>query len=86
MRIQINDRLSLLAKEYFPNDPEVEAIYNTTQGQLETMSMPSYESYIEQEKQMKEMKRVQDSLEKTRKDGVVKEKVEIGADGSLRRN
>ncbi len=85
MRIQISDRLSLLAKDYFPNNPEVESLYNNVQGQLETMQMPSYESYMQQEKQMKEMKRVQDSLDKSRKDGVVKAPVEIAPDGSIRK-
>ncbi|HEY8404217.1 MAG TPA: DUF2723 domain-containing protein [Flavobacteriales bacterium] len=82
MRIQVNDRLTLLAKDYFPNDPEVEAMYNNTQSQLENMGMMSYETYLDQQRQMNELKRIQDSLDKARGGNAI----EIGADGSIRRN
>jgi len=87
MRIQISDRLTLLAKEYYPEDPEVNALYDKTQQQLQTMEMPSYETYLEQEKQMQELRRKQDSISR---DGVKAQPktaapVEIGADGSIRK-
>lgn len=87
MRIQISDRLTLLAKEYFPNDPEVEALYNDVQQQLQNMEMPSYESYLQQERQMQELRRKQDSIAR---DGVKAQPksaapVEIAPDGSIRR-
>jgi len=85
MRIQISDRLTLLAKEYFPEDAEVDALYNQVQEQLKSMEMPSYESYLEQENQMKEMRRVQDSLERANRIRTPGQSVEIGADGSIRK-
>lgn len=83
MRIQVSDRLTLLAKDYFPEDPEVQAMYNNVQGQLESMGMPSYETFMDQQRQMNELKRVQDSLDRVRKDGATSV-VDIGADGSIR--
>ncbi len=82
MRIQVSDRLSLLAKEYFPNNPEAEAMYNEVQDQLKAMQMPSYETYLEQERQMKELKRKQDSLIQSGARRATPP-VEIGADGSI---
>lgn len=87
MRIQISDRLTLLAKEYYPEDPEVNALYETTQQQLKTMEMPSYETYLEQEKQMQELRRQQDSITRdgTKAQPKTAAPVEIGADGTIRK-
>jgi tetratricopeptide (TPR) repeat protein len=62
MRVQINDRLILMAKEYKPEDPDVQAMSTNVQSQLEEFSLPSYEDYLEQEKEMQRMKKTQDSI------------------------
>lgn len=80
MRIQVSDRLALMAKDYFPDDAEVDAMYNNVKQQLESMAMPSYEDILKQEQQLNEMRRVQDSLQRA----TGRSNVEIGADGSLR--
>ena len=64
MRAQINDRLAVMAREYMPNDPYVSELTNTVNAQLEEFSLPSYEEYLKQEREMERMKRTQDSLNK----------------------
>lgn len=83
MRIQISDRLTLLGKEYLPGNSEVDTLYNQVQQQLKNMAMPSYESYLQQQKQIEEMKRVQDSIQNASQKRSV-QTVTVGADGSLR--
>jgi hypothetical protein len=47
-----------------PNDPYVTELTNTVNAQLEEFSLPSYEEYLKQEREMERMKRTQDSLSK----------------------
>jgi|JI6StandDraft_1071083.scaffolds.fasta_scaffold00488_6 tetratricopeptide (TPR) repeat protein len=62
MRVQISDRLALMAKNYKPNDPDVQAMNTTVAEQRTEFELPSYEEYLLQEKQMNQMRKTQDSI------------------------
>lgn len=62
MRVQINDRLSVIAKQNHPDDPEIQAIVDQVTQQREEFELPSYEEYLKQEEEMKRMKKTQDSI------------------------
>jgi hypothetical protein len=64
MRAQINDRLAVMARQYKPNDPYVVELSNAVNEQLEEFQLPSYENYLNQEKELERMKKTQDSLNK----------------------
>jgi tetratricopeptide (TPR) repeat protein len=71
MRVQINDRLAVIAKQNFPDDAEVQAILDEVALQREEFELPSYEEYLQQEQEMKRMKKTQDSImQLQRKQGV----------------
>ncbi len=62
MRVQISERLVIMAKEYKPEDPEVQAMLTTVKEQISEFALPSYEDYLNQELEMKLMKQAQDSM------------------------
>jgi hypothetical protein len=64
MRIQINDRLSTMALQKDPENAEFKALDERINLELEEFELPSYQEYLDQEKQMEEIKRTQDSLVK----------------------
>jgi hypothetical protein len=64
MRVQINDRLTTLARKNAPENTEFQTLNEEVKAQLEEFQLPSYQEYLDQEKKMEEMKKKQDSLVK----------------------
>ncbi len=62
MRIQISDRLSTMALKKDPGNAEFKALDEQIKIRLQEFELPSYEEYLEQEKEMEELKRIQDSM------------------------
>ncbi|MFN9942428.1 MAG: hypothetical protein ACK56I_23455, partial [bacterium] len=62
MRVQINDRLTTMALTNSPENAEFKTLDESVKTQLQEFQLPSYKEFLEQEKQMEEMKRKQDSL------------------------
>lgn len=62
MRVQINDRLAVIANQNAPNDPEIQALNEQVQQQLQEFKLPSYQEYLDQEQEMKKLKKTQDSI------------------------
>ncbi|MFM7725988.1 MAG: hypothetical protein ACKO7B_04750, partial [Flavobacteriales bacterium] len=64
MRIQINDRISTMALQKDPNNAEFKSLDERIKQELEEFQLPSYQEYLDQEKEMEKIKRTQDSLVK----------------------
>lgn len=62
MRVQINDRLSTLALQNDPENVDFKALDEQIKVQLGEFQLPSYQEYLDQEKEMEALKRKQDSL------------------------
>jgi len=83
-RVQIADRLALLARDYRPYDPSVMSMTEEVNGFLEEFKVPSYEDFLNQEKEMNEMKRVQDSMMQNQRKKT--ETVFLGGDKGIKKS